>query len=152
MIRHSLPTTIDTSDSVFSFVFGCLPNLFWDQHPSVDGILFEEVKTNGGKKKNTFIWRESCMDRWRDFTLRIWSYAVHLQRDSLNSFKGCLWRQKTLVTTHIYNISETISDSSVKFWLCFLPLQDMHTRQLQKNIRVSPVWRISRWIIQIQFQ
>lgn len=86
--------------------------------------------------------------KWRDFTL----HTAHLQRDSLNSFKGCLWRQKKLVTTHIYNISETISDSSVKFWLCFLPLQDMHTRQLQKNIRVSPVWRISRWIIQIQFQ
>lgn len=61
-------------------------------------------------------------------------------------------KTKTLVTTHIYNISETISDSSVKFWLCFLPLQDMHTRQLQKIIRVSPVWRISRWIILIQFQ
>lgn len=61
-------------------------------------------------------------------------------------------KTKTLVTTHIYNISQTISDRSVKIWLCFLPLQDMHTRQLQKNIRVSPVWRISRWIIQIQFQ
>lgn len=38
--------------------------------------------------------RESFPDRWRDFTLEIWWYAVHLQRDSLNSFKGCLWRQK----------------------------------------------------------
>lgn len=60
--------------------------------PSVDETLSREVKKSGGKK--TFIWRESYTDRWRDFTLKIWWYAVHLQRDSLNSFKGCLWRQK----------------------------------------------------------
>lgn len=46
------------------------------------------------KLKKTFIWRKSYTDRWRDFILQIWWYAVQLQRDSLNSFKGCLWRQK----------------------------------------------------------
>lgn len=88
------------------------------------------------KVDKTFI--STYLDMQSDFTLKIRWCASPRQRYCLNCFIGCLWRQNTFVTTHIYNISQTISDRSVKFWLCFLSLQDMHTSQLQKkNIKVS---------------
>lgn len=44
-------------------------------------------------KKNLY-WRKKLYEQVKRFHTQIWWYAVHLQRDSLNSFKGCLWRQK----------------------------------------------------------
>lgn len=111
-----------------------------------------DMTLGGQKVDKTFI--STYLDMQSDFTLKIRWCVSQQQIDCLNCFKGCLWRQK-----HWWQLIfiTSLKPFQIGVWnsgFASCPCRTCTQANFRKNkIKLkSPVWRISRWIIPIQFQ